>query len=799
MSVNAISLKQFSIRFISLLFAFVFLLTLLVTQLQAYALSPEQKKVYRQGINYFDVSTCGPGSGSAGDGVVPDINVSYRGNKINPSETVIRYLLKAQAATKVPASVLLAQGAVESGDAGWWDKTKMGNTKTVKYSYFNGGGKKSLNEEFAGYDNNAAGHGPMQLDNWPGSYNPRTTGNYNDKKFADFKKGAIDQFGAEDSLNPKNIGNIAMMWDTSILFAAVVDADVVRGDPTKASTDEWARVLWEYGTLQNVPASVTQDWKELRDKLAPLLDNASATSDAAQATGDIAGAVYMVGDSIAEGAKKDLETAIKAKNTEVFINASSSRSITKAGTSEGYKTSGLGAIQSDIDRIKNSKNVVISLGTNQRDSNFEESIKKMVEAVKAANPDANIFWVNVFSEGTGSDKIDMVKINKSIEDQSASLNFKVIDTVKKGIEVGNDNTHPTTEGSQKYATIVASGLGDAESPSDASGCKCEAGTLLAGSDNKEKIWNFLIGKGLTAKQTAGIMGNLEEESGFDPRAYFPGTKTDNPSPPTPFGIAQWKGTRQTALRQKAQDAGVPITDLGVQLKHLWDELNGTYKSKVLDKIKATQDLTVIATVWNNDFEVSGAPTGPRVEKAIILLAKLGSGGGGGESAGSDSASCNTDEGSGNVVGKYSLPVPKKFFDSNKVWFTKPHHPPNPAADIPVPDKTKVFAVGEGKVTSSAQSGYNGGMGTHVLIKDGDVVYGYFHGTIGSVKVKIGDTVKAGQLLMVTDDTGRSDGTHLHFQIEISGVKHCPQNLLKAIGEGKPPPDIKSLPKSGCVG
>ena len=39
---------------------------------------------------------------------------------------------------------------------------------------------------------------------------------------------------------------------------------------------------------------------------------------------------------------------------------------------------------------------------------------------------------------------------------------------------------------------------------------------LKGSTNEEKIWNYLIGKGLSAAGAAGLMGNLYAESGLRP-------------------------------------------------------------------------------------------------------------------------------------------------------------------------------------------------------------------------------------------------------------------------------------------
>ena len=40
---------------------------------------------------------------------------------------------------------------------------------------------------------------------------------------------------------------------------------------------------------------------------------------------------------------------------------------------------------------------------------------------------------------------------------------------------------------------------------------------LTGSTNEERIWNFLIGKGLSKAGAAGLMGNLYAESALNPK------------------------------------------------------------------------------------------------------------------------------------------------------------------------------------------------------------------------------------------------------------------------------------------
>lgn len=70
-------------------------------------------------------------------------------------------------------------------------------------------------------------------------------------------------------------------------------------------------------------------------------------------------------------------------------------------------------------------------------------------------------------------------------------------------------------------------------------------TRLNGGDNREKIWNFLVAKGLSNEQTAGVMGNLQTESGgsWNPMVNEYGKEFGSAG----FGIAQWTGGRRTAI------------------------------------------------------------------------------------------------------------------------------------------------------------------------------------------------------------------------------------------------------------
>lgn len=138
------------------------------------------------------------------------------------------------------------------------------------------------------------------------------------------------------------------------------------------------------------------------------------------------------------------------------------------------------------------------------------------------------------------------------------------------------------------------------------------------------------------------------------------------------------------------------------------------------------------------------------------------------------------------------PVDKKLWDTDKNKFMARHHT-YPAVDIPMSTGTKVYSITEGKVLSAGESG---ACGVGVFIQYQEAVIGYCHGTVGSLKVKNGDTVRPGQQIMLSGNTGTSTGPHLHIQIKVNGQAKCPQSIFSNLAEGKST-DLTKLPSSGC--
>ena len=80
---------------------------------------------------------------------------------------------------------------------------------------------------------------------------------------------------------------------------------------------------------------------------------------------------------------------------------------------------------------------------------------------------------------------------------------------------------------------------------------------------------------------------------------------------------------------------------------------------------------------------------------------------------------------------------------------------------------------DGKVTFS---GYKGSYGNLIIVDCGNGVQIYY-GHCSKLYAKVGDTVKAGDVIGAVGSTGNSTGNHLHFEIKVNGVSVNPQNYI----------------------
>jgi len=101
---------------------------------------------------------------------------------------------------------------------------------------------------------------------------------------------------------------------------------------------------------------------------------------------------------------------------------------------------------------------------------------------------------------------------------------------------------------------------------------------------------------------------------------------------------------------------------------------------------------------------------------------------------------------------------RRFHPILKIW--RPHNGIDFTANVGTP----VYATGDGKVV---YAGRGNGFGIHIKIDHG---FGYqtVYAHLSKMNVKKGQTVKRGQIIGYTGNTGLSAGPHLHYEVHYKG-------------------------------
>ncbi len=94
-------------------------------------------------------------------------------------------------------------------------------------------------------------------------------------------------------------------------------------------------------------------------------------------------------------------------------------------------------------------------------------------------------------------------------------------------------------------------------------------------------------------------------------------------------------------------------------------------------------------------------------------------------------------------------------------------------DIGAPTGTAIKAAASGTVTFS---GWKGSLGKLVVITHENGIQTYY-GHCSQLIASAGDKVSAGQVIAKVGSTGRSTGSHLHFEIRIKGASINPQSYI----------------------
>jgi hypothetical protein len=139
--------------------------------------------------------------------------------------------------------------------------------------------------------------------------------------------------------------------------------------------------------------------------------------------------------------------------------------------------------------------------------------------------------------------------------------------------------------------------------------------------NDQTAFDYFVGKGLTDVQAAGIVGNLDQESGMSPTIAQYGGGPGR-------GIAQWSvgGRWDTShddnVAWYAQQQGASIYSLDLQLEFIWYEL--TTFGYGFSELKAATTVTEAVDAFQNYYEICGTcASSNRIAHAEAALADFG--------------------------------------------------------------------------------------------------------------------------------------------------------------------------------
>lgn len=160
-------------------------------------------------------------------------------------------------------------------------------------------------------------------------------------------------------------------------------------------------------------------------------------------------------------------------------------------------------------------------------------------------------------------------------------------------------------------------------------------TVKEYGDPAELIWDFLKSKGLNDFAVAGIMGNLQAESGLSSinlqnnyekkfrlndiqytNAVDNGEYTNFVKDKAGYGLAQWTyWSRKENLLNFAKEKNTSIGDLKMQLEFLWKEFSAN--KKLITLFKAASSVRIASDIMLKEFE-RPADMGTKVQEIRAL-------------------------------------------------------------------------------------------------------------------------------------------------------------------------------------
>lgn len=281
-----------------------------------------------------------------------------------------------------------------------------------------------------------------------------------------------------------------------------------------------------------------------------------------------------------------------------------------------------------------------------------------------------------------------------------------------------------------------------------------SGTPPELTTEKEKnawaVWQFLKSKGYSEQATAGILGNMEQESGIMP-------DIDEGGGGPGYGLVQWtspvagESGRAYVQRLLAQ-AGISgdYRNINTQLQLLdWHMHNGQYIPTSaypysVAQFKALTDIGTATMAFEANFERPAVTHPERIDMAIYWYNKL--------------------HGLQPSNPTWMNPVRSSYTITQEWdqigWGTNVIHGGIDVASMPAGSMPPVYVARNGTVETVT---YDGTGGNYVVIRHDDGYWTYY-GHLDSVNLSVGDKVTTNSRVGIMGSTGLASGVHLHFEV-----------------------------------
>lgn len=268
--------------------------------------------------------------------------------------------------------------------------------------------------------------------------------------------------------------------------------------------------------------------------------------------------------------------------------------------------------------------------------------------------------------------------------------------------------------------------------------------------NAWAVWQFLKSKGYSEQAAAGILGNMEQESGIMP-------DIDEGGGGPGYGLVQWtspvagESGRAYVQRLLAQ-AGISgdYRNINTQLQLLdWHMHNGQYIPSAaypysVAQFKALTDVGTAAMAFEANFERPAATHSERIDMAIYWYNKL--------------------HGLKPSNQTWMNPVRSSYTITQEWdqigWGTTVIHGGIDIASVPAGSTPPVYVARSGTVETVT---YDGTGGNYVVIKHDDGYWTYY-GHLNSVDLSVGARVTTNSRVGIMGATGLASGVHLHFEV-----------------------------------